>query len=152
MRKVRLTESQLHRVIKESVNKILKEDFGGYYNHTLIQTGYNTQGKWLCSALNHLKYAIEENRGFDAIIKELTDILYSMNNIRNRGDEEYSRKGYVDSDFGGRPSDKNDYLYGDYNLQKLSSNISSIIKLLQEGRGREAYEWLQEVVQRNANQ
>ena len=27
MSKIRLTESQLHRVIKESVNKILKENF-----------------------------------------------------------------------------------------------------------------------------
>jgi hypothetical protein len=150
--KIRLTESQLHRVIKEAVNKILNEDFGGYYNHTLLQTGYNTQGKWLRSALNDLKYAIEENRGFDAIIKELTNIQSSMNNIRNSGDAEYSRKGYVDSHFGGGPSDRNEYLYGDYNLQKLSSNISSIIELLQEGRGREAYEWLQEVVQKNANQ
>ena len=48
--RIRLTESQLHRVIKESVNKVLKEDFDTISNDDgmtfYLVNGYAYGDKW----------------------------------------------------------------------------------------------------------
>ena len=54
--RIRLTESQLHRVIKESVIKVLKEEFDTISNDDgmtfYLANGYATGEKWKASSVD----------------------------------------------------------------------------------------------------
>ena len=67
-RKVRLTESQLHRVIKESVIKALKEEFDTISNDDgmtfYLANGYATGEKWKAPSVDDaIKRCVKESEG-----------------------------------------------------------------------------------------
>lgn len=76
--KIRLTESQLHRVIKESVKKILRESSFPNYNQLINITGINDNDEFNAAAMTENKEELETE-----IWKMISKELCNGENPRN---------------------------------------------------------------------
>ena len=125
MKRVRLTENQLHRLIKESVNRILNEDL---YNSTMLK------GQFVGSNLGILKLDLGDalngdNTHIDYIIKDLNSLISYIGDILNKesnsGDMSWSK------------------------LQIMYKNLIELKKLIFFGDYQKAYNMIEQLIQFN---